>query len=251
MKKFRLDGKNAVVTGGGTGLGQAIASVLHEAGARVNIIGRRLELLEETCEELGEECNIMAADLTDLSSIPPLVRNIEKVSAPIDILVNNAGINQKKPALEVSDEEFSEIIRVNLQSVFALSREVALSMSSRKSGVILNISSMAALYGIPYVISYSSSKSGLLGLTRSLASEWAEFGIRVNAIAPGFIKSAMSDKALGDDPQRHKRVLARTPMGRLGSPEDIALASLFLVSDASSYITGAVLPVDGGNLIGF
>ena len=251
MKEFHLEGKVAVVTGGATGIGRAIATMFTAAGAMVSIVGRKSGELEEACEDMGGGCHEIIADLKETHSIPGIVERIEKEVGPVNILVNNAGINQKKPALDVSDEEFSEIIGINLASVFALSRECARYMSLRKSGSILNISSMAALYGIPQVVSYSASKSGLVGLTRSLATEWAAHGIRVNAIAPGFIRTAMSEKALSADPERSRRVMERTPMARLGDPDDIARAALFLSSDAASYITGVVLPVDGGNSIGF
>jgi NAD(P)-dependent dehydrogenase (short-subunit alcohol dehydrogenase family) len=178
------------------------------------------------------------------------VEELEK-SGPIDILVNNAGINMKKPATEVSDEEFDQIIQTNLNGLFSLTREVAKHMVARKRGVILNITSMAALYGLPKVAAYTSAKTAVLGLTRTLASEWGPIGIRVNAIAPGFIFSEMTDKALNSDPERKKRVFDRTPMARMGRAEEVAAAAVFLCSDAASFITGVNLPVDGGNSIGF
>jgi gluconate 5-dehydrogenase len=169
----------------------------------------------------------------------------------IDVLVNNAGINFKKDALHVSNQEYQEVIQTNQTAVFALTREVAKSMARRGGGNIIMISSMASQYGIPKVISYTASKSAVEGMTRALAVEWAVHGIRVNCIAPGFIATAMSSKALDNDPERKARVLARTPMGKLGEPADVANAALFLASAQAKYITGIVLQVDGGNSIGF
>ena len=169
----------------------------------------------------------------------------------IDILINNAGINQKKPFTEVTDEDFQQIIQTNLTSVFVISREVAKAMLQQKNGCIINISSMAAQYGIPYVIAYSAAKTAIEGITRSMAVELSPEGIRVNCVAPGFIVTNMSAKALDNDPQRKQKVLSRTPMGKLGEPDDVAAAVLYLVSDAAKYITGVILPVDGGNSIGF
>jgi NAD(P)-dependent dehydrogenase (short-subunit alcohol dehydrogenase family) len=193
----------------------------------------------------------IACDLSQLSCITHFVNEIMEKHHRIDILVNNAGINLKKPMIEVSDEEFQKIILTNLTSVFSLSREVAKIMLKQKSGSILNISSMSAHYGLPQVIAYTASKAGIEGLTRAMAVELSPFGVRVNCIAPGFIRTDMSASAFDKDPERKHRVLARTPMGKLGIPDDIAKAVLFLVSDSASFITGAVLPVDGGNAIGF
>ncbi len=169
----------------------------------------------------------------------------------MDILVNNAGINQKKTFTEVTDEEFQQVILTNLTSVFVLSREVAKLMLLQKTGCIIHISSMAAKYGIPYVIAYTASKSAIEGMTKAMAVELSPQGIRVNCVAPGFIETNMSAKALDDDPQRKQKVLSRTPMGKLGLPEDVAEAVYYLASDAAKYLTGVVLPVDGGNSIGF
>ena len=157
----------------------------------------------------------------------------------------------KKDALNVSDEEFERIMRTNQTAVFALSREVAKLMLRRGKGSIIMISSMASQYGIPKVVAYTASKSAVEGMTRELAVEWSPHGVRVNCIAPGFIKTSMSSKALDADMERKNKVLSRTPMGKLGEPLDVANAALFLASDQSKYITGVILPVDGGNSIGF
>lgn len=248
---FSLAGKQALITGGGTGIGLGIAQAFCAAGAKVVISGRRQEVLQSACEQLGPNASYHVCDLSKLENIPAEVQAMEKQGFAPDILVNNAGINLKKPALEVTDEEFNAVIQTNLNGLFALSREVARGMAARGKGVILNITSMAAMYGLDRVPAYSAAKTGVLGLTRTLAVEWARLGIRVNSIAPGFIFSAMTAKALDADPDRKRRVMDRTPMGRMGNPEEIAAAAVFLCSDAASFVTGVNLPVDGGNSIGF
>jgi len=180
-----------------------------------------------------------------------MVDAIESAVGPIDVLVNNAGINMKKDILEMTNEEFQNVVQVNQTAVFALTREVAKKMAERKKGSIIMISSMAAKYGIPKVVAYTAAKSAVEGMTRSMAVDLSPRGIRVNCIAPGFIETAMSAKALNNDPERKNKVLSRTPMGYLGKPEDIGLAAVYLASDAARYVTGAILPVDGGNSIGF
>ena len=243
--------KVAIVTGGGSGLGLAIAEKFTKNGIRTIIVGRDREKLKVAGLQLGENCIPVSCDLSDLSSVPSFVEKIVKEHGHIDILVNNAGINMKKEFTEVTDEDFQKVLTINVNAVFALSREVVKHMVVRGSGNIINISSMAAHYGIPKVIAYSASKTAIEGMTRSMAVELSPMGIRVNAIAPGFIYSAMTDKALNDDPERKAKVFGRTPMGRMGQPADIAEAAYFLSGDASKYITGVVLPVDGGNSIGF
>lgn len=251
MSAFSLKGSLALVTGGGTGIGLAIATAYIAAGARVVITGRRETVLQAAVAQLGEGAFYKVCDLAVLSALPAFVENVEQEFGAIDLLVNNAGINLKKPALEVSDAEFENIIQVNLQAVFALSREVAGKMAQRGKGNILLISSMASQYGIPKVVAYTAAKAGVEGITKALAVEWSPLGIRINCIAPGFIETDMSAKALNNDPERKNRVLARTPMQHLGKPEDVGLAAVFLSSPAAKYITGVVLPVDGGNAIGF
>jgi NAD(P)-dependent dehydrogenase (short-subunit alcohol dehydrogenase family) len=158
---------------------------------------------------------------------------------------------RKKDAVRVTNKEYQAIIQTNQTAVFALMREIPRTMVARPSGNIIMISSMASQYGIPKVIGYKASKSAIEGMTRALAAEYGPFGIRVNCIAPGFIKTKMSSEAFEGDPERKRRVLARTPMTRLGDPSDVANAALFLASEQSKFVTGVVLPVDGGNSIGF
>ena len=248
---FSLSGKLALVTGGGTGLGLGIAAAFIQAGARVVITGRREDVLQNACRQLGPMASCHVNDIADLASIPVLVETIERQQGLIDILVNNAGINLKKHTLEVSDEEFQAIIQTNLVGLFALTREVAKGMAARQSGSVIMITSMAAMYGLSLVSAYSASKSAVLGMTRVLASDLSPHGIRVNAIAPGFIESPMLTKALNADPERKQKVMGRTPLGGFGQPADIGYAAVYLASDAARFVTGINLPVDGGNSIGF
>ena len=241
----------AIVTGGGSGLGFAIAKKFTEDGIETIIVGRDKEKLNSAKEELGNLCHAITCDVSDLASVPGFVSDIVKQFGQIDILVNNAGINMKKEITEVTDEDFQKVITTNLTAVFVMSREVLRNMIERKSGCIINISSMAAQYGLPKVIAYSASKTAIDGITRAMAVELGPKGIRVNAIAPGFIYSAMTAKALDSDPERKAKVFNRTPMGHMGQPEDIGEAALYLASDGAKYVTGVVLPIDGGNSIGF
>jgi NAD(P)-dependent dehydrogenase (short-subunit alcohol dehydrogenase family) len=243
--------KIALVTGGSSGIGYAIASKFVKEEIRTILIGRDAAKLKKACVSLGDLAECMVCDLSDLSGISGVVKKIINRHGRIDILVNNAGINLKKPLLEVSDEEYNAIILNNQSAMFTLTREVTSFMIKEKTGTILNISSMASQYGLPDVIAYTASKSAVEGMTRAMAVELSPKGIRVNCIAPGFIKTNMSSEALDKDQLRKSKVLSRTPMGRLGSPDEVAEAAFFLVSDSASFITGVVLPVDGGNSIGF
>lgn len=241
----------AIITGGGSGIGLAIASRFVSNNIFVVIIGRDEAKLQKAQESLGSGCDTLNLDITDLEAIAPAVQSIYEKYGRIDILVNNAGINQKKDFMEVSNDDFQTIIQTNVVSLFAMSREAAGYMAKTGKGNIINITSMAAIYGIPNVIAYTASKSAVAGMTRAMAVDLASKGIRVNDIAPGFIATDMSAKALNSDPARRERVMARTPMKALGNTDDVADAALFLASDAAKYITGVSLPVDGGNSVGF
>ena len=243
--------KIAIVTGGASGIGLAIAREFVKNNIYTVIIGRDKEKLKAAKESLGELCETISSDLNNLKGIPGLVKEIADRHKKIDILVNNAGINMKKEFCDVTDEDFLQIIQTNLLSVFSMSREVAKCMIENGSGSIINISSMASQYGIPKVIAYTASKTALDGMTRAMAVELSPKGIRVNSIAPGFIATDMSAKALNNDPERKQKVMSRTPIGYLGEPADIGTTAVFLASDAAKYITGVVLPVDGGNSVGF
>jgi NAD(P)-dependent dehydrogenase (short-subunit alcohol dehydrogenase family) len=246
-----VQNKVAIVTGGGSGLGLAIARKYTSEGIDTIIIGRDETKLKNSQAELGSHCYQMSCDLSDLKTIPALIEKIVEKFGRIDILVNNAGINMKKDFADVTDEEFQMVLSTNVCSVFSISREVVRQMLKQGSGSIINISSMAAQYGLPKVIAYSASKSAIDGMTRAMAVELSPKGIRVNAIAPGFIETDMTAKALNSDPERKQKVFGRTPMGYMGKPCDIGEAAFFLATDAARYITGVVLPVDGGNSIGF
>lgn len=243
--------KTAIVTGGASGLGYAIAEKFVNNNIRTIIIGRNEQKLQEAKEQFGELCSFIVFDITNLPGIPGLVSKIVEDYGRIDILVNNAGINMKKPFTEVTDEDFQKILLTNVTAVFALSREVVKKMLLQKSGNIINISSMAAQYGIPKVIAYTAAKSGIEGMTKAMAVELSPLGIRVNCVAPGFIATDMSAKALDNDPERKNKVLSRTPMGKLGVPADVAEAVYYYATEGAKYVTGTVLPVDGGNSIGF
>ena len=248
---YRLDNKLALITGGGSGIGLGIARQFIALGARVVITGRNMEKLRLAQQELGQDSYIFQHDVTKLESLSPLLRKIETEIGPLHILVNNAGMHKKSDSFEVNDEDFQQVINTNLNSVFSLTRETLKLMVPRGEGSIINISSMTAIYGLPFVAAYSSSKSALLGLTRSLVAEYSWSGVRINAIAPGFIESEMLLNVMQKDPERKRKVLDRTPMRRFGTPDEIGHAAAFLASDASKFITGICLPVDGGNSIGF
>lgn len=243
--------KVAIVTGAGSGLGYGIAEKFVSLGIKTILVGRDVEKLKNAQANLGELSFVRPCDLTDLKSIPLFIQSIVQEFGKIDILVNNAGINMKKDFVEVTDEDFQKIIHTNLTAVFSITREVVKDMLTRENGSVINISSMAAQYGLPRVIAYSASKTAIEGFTRAMASELSGRGIRINCIAPGFIETPMTAKALNDDPPRKAKAMGRTPMGKMGKPADIGNAAAFFASDESAFVTGTVLCVDGGNSIGF
>jgi gluconate 5-dehydrogenase len=234
----------ALITGGGSGIGLGIAAAYIALGAKVAITGRNITKLESAKLSLGDRCFIYVNDVTEKDTH-------EKEIGPIEILVNNAGIHNKKPSIEVTDAEFHMVMDTNINSVFALTRTVLKYMMPRGKGSVISISSMAALFGITQVVAYSSAKTALLGMTRSLASEYSHTGVRFNAIAPGFIETKMFLDIMEKDPKRKEKILSRTPARRFGTTEDVAYAAVYLASDVSNFITGVCLPVDGGNSIGF
>lgn len=250
-KVFSLAGEHALITGGGTGLGLAMTQCFVAAGARVTIVGRRPEPLRAACKQLGPCTAYLAADITDPSRAATLVADAEQKQGPLTILVNNAGIHLKKPAALTSDEEFQSVMRTHLFAAFSLSRTASNGMLNRGHGSILWIASITSLIGLTQVVAYSAAKSAYIGVVRSLASEWSGQGLRVNAIAPGWIHSEMLEKALADDPARRAKVINRTPMGHIGQPHDIGWAAVYLCSSAAKFVTGTVLTIDGGASIGF
>lgn len=254
---FSLEGELALVTGGGTGIGLAIAKAFVAQGARVVIVGRRADALDQACEELAVRGQADAAatrriyDVTRTSEAPSLVADIAAKEGSISLLVNNAGVHLKKPAEEITEEEFAQVLNVHLLGAHALSRAVYPGMKERGRGTILYIASMASLFALPRTLAYSAAKTGMLGVIRTLASEWSPHGVRVNAIAPGWIETDMMRQAVEADPERKAKILGRTPMGSFGQTEDIGWTAAFLCSPAARFITGTCLPVDGGAAIGF
>jgi len=249
---FRLDDEVALITGGGTGLGFGIAQCLAAAGAKVVLVGRREAELTNAAASIGAQASFVAHDVTQLNRAGELIAAAERTAgAPISILVNNAGIHLKKPAVETTPEEFQAVLTTHVCAAHALTAAVLPGMIARGQGSILFTASMAALFGIPLVVAYSAAKSAYLGMVRSLATEVSGRGVRVNAIAPGWIESPMLRKALDGDPARTAKIIARTPMARFGEPADIGHAAVYLCSPAAKFVTGVVLPVDGGVSIGF
>jgi gluconate 5-dehydrogenase len=248
---FELAGQTALITGGGTGLGLGIARCLVAAGARVVIVGRRKEELNQACDELGDNAFALPGDITQLKLIPVLVDHAEELVGPLHILVNNAGVHLKKDAIETSDAEFAGLMQTHVFGAFALTREVGRRMVKRRQGCVLFTAAMASFIGIPKLIAYSAAKSAYVGLIRSLATEWGPHEVRVNGIAPGWIASPTLETALQSDPCRKGKILSRTPMGRFGEPDDVGWAAVYLASPAAKFINGVVLPVDGGAVQSF
>jgi len=236
----------ALITGGGTGIGFAIAKKLHSMKKTVILTGRRKEKLTEAKKILRSRCHIIEHDISNQSSIPNLVNEIEKNYGNIDILINNAGIHLRKIAIETSDEEWGKVIDTNLNSVFSLSRECAKKMMKRKKGNIILIGSVTTIIGLPDVSAYATSKTALSGLARTLAIELGKYSINVNCICPGFIKTAIFKRVRKKDPKRFEKILSRTPLDRFGKVEDISNVVGFLCSPEAEFITGSTIPVDGG-----
>jgi len=248
---FRLDGEVAVITGGGSGLGLGIARCMSQAGAKVILVGRREAALREACASIGKAAIAEPLDIRQFDHVDAMVARVSERVGPISILVNNAGNYLKRTAVETDAGAFGEVLQTHVLAAHNLTRAVLPGMVSRKHGSILFMASMASLMGVPNIIAYSAAKSALVGMVRSLSTEVSPHGVRVNAIAPGWIESAMLRQALESDPPRKAKILSRTSMGRFGAPEDIGWAAVYLCSAAAKFVTGIVLPVDGGASSGF
>ncbi len=249
---YGLHGKTALVTGGGSGLGKAIATCMAQSGAKVVIAGRRSDVLEAAARDIGDGCETLMMDLSDLDTIPARVEALNAAHGPIDILVNNAGNTVKKPFEESTIEEFDSVFDVHVRGALELSRAVIRSMiEAGNAGSILFTSSMTAFIGQPNVSGYTVAKTAINGVVRGLSAEFAARGIRVNGVAPGWIDTDLYRKATAGDLPRQQKILSRIPMNTLGQPEDIGWACAFLASPAAGYITGQVLLVDGGGATGF
>ncbi|MFB2532961.1 3-oxoacyl-[acyl-carrier-protein] reductase [Paracoccus sp. p3-h83] len=241
---FDLTGKRALVTGASGGIGGAVARALHQAGAVVALSGTRAAPLEALAAELGDRAHVVTADLGDAQAVAGLVAAAgEAMGGPVDILVNNAGITRDNLFMRMSDEEWDQVLAVNLGSAFRLSRAALRSMMKARWGRIISVTSVVGTTGNAGQGNYAAAKAGLTGMTKSLAAEVASRGITVNCVAPGFIATPMTDK-LTDD--QKARINTQIPAGRMGTPEEIAAAVLFLASPEAGYVTGATLHVNGG-----
>jgi len=248
-----LEGKTAVITGGSSGIGLGISLSFAQLGCHVVPTSEpgteeRIEQAVERIQELKARSFALATDVTDAEQIDRLVRRVLEELGSLDILVNCAGITSRKPSLEVAEEDWDKVIDVNLKGTFLACQKAGEVMISQGRGSIVNIASLASFVAYPEVVAYCASKGGVLMLTRALAVEWAESGVRVNAIAPGDILTPLTRSMVEKDPERRRRMEARIPMGRLGEVEEVVGAAVYLASDASCYVTGHTIVVDGGHL---
>jgi 3-oxoacyl-[acyl-carrier protein] reductase len=240
---FSLEGKNALVTGASGGIGGEIAKALHQAGASVGLSGTRVEPLEVLAAELGDRAHVLPCNLSDAEAVEALPKDAAAAMGSVDVLVNNAGITRDNLFMRMSDEEWAQVIEVNLTSTFRLCRGVLRGMMKARWGRIVNISSVVGAAGNPGQGNYAAAKAGMVGMSKSLAYEVASRGITVNCVAPGFIATAMTDK-LTDD--QKAKINTQIPAGRMGTPEEIAAATLYLASPEAAYVTGATIHVNGG-----
>lgn len=247
MSPFDLSGKVALVTGANTGLGQGVAEALAAAGADIVAVGRTVPLeTQAAVEKLGRRFHAVSADLSSMEPIERIVAEAVETFGAIDILVNNAGIIRRNDALEFTEDDWDAVMNVNLKTTFFLTQAVARRMLEQgRGGKIINIASLLSFQGGIRVASYTASKSGIAGITKLLANEWAAKGINVNAIAPGYFVTNNTE-ALRADEGRSRDILARIPAGRWGSPDDLGGAAVFLASRAADYVHGTVVAVDGG-----
>ena len=240
---FDLTGRTALVTGATGGIGGAIAHTLHANGATVTISGTRIEMLDSLAGQLGGRVHVVRCNLADQEDVEHLVPTAEAAMGHVDILVNNAAITRDNIFMRLKDEDWDQVLAVDLTAAFRLARAAVRGMIRRRFGRIIAITSVVGVTGNAGQANYSAAKAGMIGMTKSLAQEVASRGVTVNAIAPGFIETAMTD-ALSD--KQKDVILARVPAGRLGSPDDVAAAALYLASLESAYVTGQTLHVNGG-----
>lgn len=240
---FDLSGKCALVTGASGGIGGAIAKALHGAGATVALSGTRVDPLETLAAELGERAHVLPCNLSDPEAVDALPKQASEAMGGVDILVNNAAITRDQIFMRMSDEEWQSVIDVNLTSTMRLCRGVIRPMMKSRWGRIINIGSVVGSTGNPGQVNYAASKAGMVGLTKSIAYEVASRGITANSVAPGFVATPMTDK-LNDE--QKERINAQIPAGRIGQPEEIAAAVLYLASSEAGYVTGATIHVNGG-----
>jgi 3-oxoacyl-[acyl-carrier protein] reductase len=241
---FELTGKTALVTGATGGIGAAIARAMHAQGAHVVLSGTREAVLQELAGELGERTSAVPANLSDPAAVDGLIDAAEAAAgAPVDVLVANAGITKDGLLLRMKDEDWADVIRVNLESYFRLSRAAVKGMMRRRHGRIIGITSVVGVMGNPGQANYAASKAGMIGFSKALAQEVASRGITVNCVAPGFIESPMTD-ALNE--QQKGQILTTIPQGRLGTGGDVAAACVYLASEEAAYVTGQTLHVNGG-----
>lgn len=243
---FDLSGKGALVTGATGGIGGSIAKALHDQGASVAISGTNAEKLERLAGELGDRVHVLPCDLRDRAAVAALADDAEKALGQVDILVNNAGITKDNLFMRMKDEEWDDVLSVNLTSVFTLTRGVLRGMMRRRGGRIVNIASISGVFGNPGQGNYAASKAGLVGMTKSLAREVAARGITANCISPGFISTPMTD-ALTE--KQTEAIAAAIPAQSFGKPEDIAAAVVFFASDEASYVTGETMHINGGMIM--
>lgn len=240
---FDLTGKTALITGASGGIGKAVAVALHARGATVGLHGTRREALEDLAAELKDRAVVLPANLSDPEAVEQLVTQAEAAMGPLDILVNNAGITRDGLAMRMKDEDWAAVLDVNLTAAFRLIRAAMKGMMKRRSGRIINVTSVVGTTGNPGQANYCAAKAGMVGMSKALALETASRGITVNCIAPGFIATPMTDVL---KEEQKARILTNIPVGAMGVPEDIAAAAVYLASAEAAYVTGQVLHVNGG-----
>lgn len=249
--KLKLNGKVALVTGGGRGLGKAIARALAEAGADVAVLSRTAREIEQTAQEIvemGRRALAISADILQVRDVERAVSRILQELGQIDILVNNSGVAIVKPILDLTLEEWNRVIQTNLTGIFIVSKTVGKHMVERKQGKVINMASVAGVRGVTTLSAYAASKAGVIQLTRCMAAEWVRYNIRVNAIAPGYFYTSMSAPGL-DDEKIRDMILSKIPLRRVGQPEELGPLAVYLASDASDFMTGETIFIDGGQNI--